>query len=347
MPALAIVRRQYPLARIVLLSNAQRHGRAPVAARTVLEGAGLVDRFLTYDADLPRRDLPAMAVRLVREVRQLRPSVAVYLAPSERPARAIARDRFFFRLCGVREWIGFREIPRADLYPRDAGGRPGPVPHEAARKVARLVQDGLAAPADALTPPFFQWTPAETDAVRRWLDPQRVAGRTLIAVCPTSNMSCKIWPLDRFVEIGRRLIDHADVDLIVVGGLGDRQPGDRLIAEWGRGINSAGVFGFREAGALVGQCDLHVGLDAGSTHLAAAAGVRCVVIASDRDYPGQWDPLGIGHIIVRKRVACGGCYAVDCPTPGHPCIAGLSADDVWNAIVAGRVLAQRSPGGEV
>jgi heptosyltransferase-3 len=346
MPALAVVRRRYASARLVLLSNAHRHGRAPVAARTVLEGSGLVDHFMTYEGDARPRDLPAMIVRLVRDVRRLRPSVAVYLAPSERPARAITRDRLFFRLCGVREWIGFHEIPRGDLSPRDADGRPGPVPREAVRKLARLAKDGLAAAADALTPPFFHWTPEETAAARRWLDPRRVPGRALVAVCATSNMSCKIWPADRFIDIGRRLIAQADVDLLVVGGAGDREIGDRLIAGWGRGLNSAGVFPFREAGALLGQCDLHLGLDAGSTHLAAAAGVRCVVVASDRDYPGQWDPLGTGHIIVRHRVACGGCLAVDCPVPGHPCIADLTAGDVWRAIEAGGVMAHRSRGGE-
>lgn len=182
MPALAAVRRAYPSAQLVLLSNAYRHGRAPVAARTVLEGSGLVDTFLSYDADLAPRQLPAMLARLVRDVRRLRPTMAVYLAPSERPARAIARDRFFFRLCGVRQWMGFHEIPHADLYPRDAAGRPAPVTHEAARKVARLAQDGLPVAPDALVPPFFHWTADEIAAARRWLDPQRTPDRLLVAV---------------------------------------------------------------------------------------------------------------------------------------------------------------------
>ena len=138
--------------------------------------------------------------------------------------------------------------------------------------------------------------------------------------------------MERFEEIGRRLIAQG-IEPMVIGGPVERAMGDRLLAAWGRGINAAGQFSVMGSAALLNQCRFLVGLDTGTTHLAAALGVPCVALYADRDPPGQWEPLGEGHILLRHPVPCGGCRVKECPVPNHPCMTGISTEQVWAAIL--------------
>lgn len=332
MPALRATRRRFPDARIVLLTNTSR-STGLAATEVVLGGGGLVDEFVSYDVAGTRT--PATWLRLIRRLRAYRPTVGVYLAPSERAARSVARDRWFFRLCGARTLFGFHAFPPSELYPRGADGLRSPVTHEAARKLARLVRDGWTVDASALEPPFFTWTHDEITSADAWLARRRRPGATLVGVSPATTLPAKTWPFDRFVELGRRLIATRDVDLVVVGGPDDASQAGELVSSWGRGAVAAGALSLRLSAAVLSRCAFYVGLDSGSTHLAAAAGTRCVAITSDRDQPGQWDPLGQRHIVLRERVPCGGCFATDCPEPGHPCLSRISVDRVWQAMSEG------------
>jgi ADP-heptose:LPS heptosyltransferase len=138
--------------------------------------------------------------------------------------------------------------------------------------------------------------------------------------------------MDRFEEIGRRLIAKR-IEPVVIGGPVEKAMGDRLLAAWGSGVNAAGRFSVMESAALLSQCRFLVGLDTGTTHLAAALGVPCIALYADRDPPGQWEPLGEGHVLLHHAVPCGGCRAVKCPVPNHPCMTGITIEDVWAAIL--------------
>ncbi len=145
-----------------------------------------------------------------------------------------------------------------------------------------------------------------------------------------SNWSSKNWPLDRFLDVGRRA-DAQGIDVVGVGGARDRAEFDRLSASWGFGINACG-HPPRITAALLAQCQAFVGVDSGPAHLAASMGTPCVVASWAGLARGQWDPIGPGHVVVRLSVPCEGCRATECPTPGHPCMADLSADMIWHAL---------------
>ena len=77
-----------------------------------------------------------------------------------------------------------------------------------------------------------------------------------------------------------------------------------------------------------------VGLDTGTTHLAAAQGVPCVALYGCREEPGLFYTLGVGHTILRHSVPCAGCRLImqPCPVAGHPCMTGISVDAAWDAV---------------
>jgi hypothetical protein len=60
--------------------------------------------------------------------------------------------------------------------------------------------------------------------------------------------------------------------------------------------------------------------------------VPCVVIQSANSFPGQWDPIGDSHSIVRAIGTCAGCLLQKCPRADHPCMQGITVDRVWKAV---------------
>jgi ADP-heptose:LPS heptosyltransferase len=155
----------------------------------------------------------------------------------------------------------------------------------------------------------------------------------LLAVGAGSKMPAKRWPRERFRELGRRLLaaDPA-LHLLVVGGKEDAALGAALCAEWGvRSHNLAGRLSIHGSAAVLQRCRAYVGNDAGAMHLAGMAGIPCAALFSARDYPGQWEPCGAGHVILRHETECAGCMHTVCPYD-NKCLGLISVDEAERAV---------------
>ena len=332
MPALAAVRRHYGASADITLLHDRQSG--PVTPRDLLEGTGLVDRYLDYPVSGGRLARLAAAAALLVRLRRERFAAAVYVAPSERPAASVARDRRFFALAGVPELRGFIDLPGQRAWHGKADHARPAVRREAAARLDRLASDEIDVSAESdLTRPFLRLPPLAVAAADAWLEEhRRHPTRPLVAICPGTSKPANQWPVDRFEAIGRRLQATALVELVVVGGPAERDTASALVAAWGDGLAAAGALPVLGSASLLARCAFIVGLDTGTTHLAAAAGVPCVAIYGGRETPGLWDPLGRGHEVLRHPVPCAGCRLSVCPLPEHPCLSGVTTDVVWAAV---------------
>ena len=343
LPGFWVVRESYPDARLCLLCD--RHpGRNYVLARELLDGAGLFDEFITYDVDRSATGrLKALwgMLCLLPRLRRERFDTLVYLVPSCRTRSQIARDRLFFRLAGIRRFIGMTGFPKL---PEKQKGRPLPeVPREADLLLVRLAASGLPVPPEGQGHMDLGLGEAESEIVERCLrGPPRDGGRPWIAVGPGSKMPAKVWPEERYGRVVEALVDEFDVWPVVFGGAEDRELGDRLVSSWGRGYNAAGTLDVRAAAAAMNRCRLYLGNDTGTMHLAAAAGIRCVAVFSSREWAGMWYPYGTGHRVLRTEIDCDGCGLTECVERRKECILGVAVEEVLQAcrdVIGGRLLA--------
>jgi ADP-heptose:LPS heptosyltransferase len=332
-PALRALRHQFGNdARITLLHDV--HDSGLVTAEAVLSCTHLVNGFLTYRFERSINRKARSAWSLHSLLRKNRFDVVVSLLPSDRSAKALWRDRLFFRLCGIRRMIGFRPIPISTVYPRDHGLALSTA-HESAFRMRRLADAGISTEGNVYWRlPLIDITGADARAAIEWLHiNRRYPERALIAICPGCKKPANVWDTERFIEIGRRLLATRAIELIVLGGPAERNSAERMIEAWGgEGIMAAGDFSVIGSAGLLSQCRLLVGLDTGTTHLAAAVGVRCVVVQSANSFPGHWDPLGDDHVVLRRSVPCAGCLQQKCPVEGHPCMNELTIAEVWRAV---------------
>jgi len=234
----------------------------------------------------------------------------------------------FFRLAGITSIIGDQDgLPVAE----SARGTPLPyVDHEADRLLKRLARCGIPVPPPGQGCMDLRLTPQEVGSAQDWLASRRgsVAGELLVAIAPGSRAPSKVWPAERYVALGRVLIEELSALPIVFGGREDQLLGDLLIRAWGRGANAAGELTVRQTAAALANCCLYVGNDTGTMHLAAAVGTPCVAVFSAQDLPGRWHPYGTGHYVLRSVVPCEGCHLRECVKFDLRCLKQIEVSEV-------------------
>ena len=135
------------------------------------------------------------------------------------------------------------------------------------------------------------------------------------------------WPVERWVEIGRRLIDRGKS--VTVAGHDQGQRAGKILAE---GLGTGFTNLIPEAGALplLAAQGLVIAADGSMPHLAAHAGATCITLFGPND-PAWKRPLGRRHSVVWRHVACAPCFLSKCPLDRR-CQSGLEVDRVWRAV---------------
>jgi lipopolysaccharide heptosyltransferase III len=323
LPAIDAIRRRHPDHRLVLLTDEQPPELKRVSSWEVLGPTGWFDAVLPYRPARGWRQA-LTALRLLARLRRLKPDVVYDLAP-ERSPRQIRRDRFFMRLVGATRYHGGA--------PRLERGRPpdGRLPRlEPEWKRLLGIVGGPPEPA-----PFRLAVPGEARrrVRQRFADLGIPEDAAVLAIAPGSTMPAKRWPVERFREVGQRLLsENAGLHVLVLGGEEDAPLGDALCGEWGeRAHNLAGALSVYESAAALTRGRGYLGNDTGAMHLAAMVGVPCVALFSARDHPGVWEPYGEGHTVLRHETDCAGCRLEVCTERGNECLRLIGVEEALRA----------------
>ena len=197
-------RRFFPKAHLALLCD--RHpGKSHVVASSLLRGSGIFDEYLSYPVsettELARKSQMAA---LLATIRARRFDTLVYLAPTNRRPDQIARDRRFFRMAGIRNFIamnGFEPLPA-----KEAGQPMAAAEQESQLLLKRLELSGVEVTTEDRSRMDLGLGDDEDRAVTDWLAKwPEDGGRAWVAVGPGSKMPSKRWPLRRFEQVGRGL----------------------------------------------------------------------------------------------------------------------------------------------
>jgi heptosyltransferase III len=329
LPALWLLRSHFGDAHFTLLSEMPRHGNHLPPEQVLPKG--LLQTFVKYRSGSAFGQVFSLGLTVL-SLRRMKFDAVAYLMPSIRSPRQRHRDAWFFRLAGIRRTFGFDGFPN-DPFPRSADGSLVPVMSEADALLGRLAASGLPK-VDAGQGSMNLGITADEQARADnwWADHQgaALAPRGWFAVCSGSKWSSKQWPSDRYLEVGRRLIEERGILPVIFGGREDRDLGERLVAGWGTGLCAAGDLSVRESAALLSGARFYLGNDTGVMHLAAAMGRPCVGIFSALDWPGRWYPYGNGHRVLRFEVPCSGCLLQVC-NQDHRCLTGIQVDQVYQA----------------
>jgi ADP-heptose:LPS heptosyltransferase len=300
-------------------------GDGKVWADGILREFNWFQNFLTYPSGDLRK--PKNILRLIRRVHELNPDMVVYMASDKNSGMRILRDRIFFFLSGVRRFIPLRSSKAT------FGGHLRRSKRIYPREVIRLTE-GLKALGIENREISFH-LPIQDKHIQKvsklinesGLDSQRY----LIGMCPWSKQEIKRWPLERYAQLGERLIKELGINIVIVGGEEEATVGKNISQSWPRDRMAifAEKLGILETAELLRRCSFYIGNDTGAMHLAAAVGTSCVAIFSARDQKESWFPFGDHHIILRKDVPCENCHLTECQKYNLRCLKEISVEEVW------------------
>jgi len=112
-----------------------------------------------------------------------------------------------------------------------------------------------------------------------------------VAIHAGSGSARKNWPVDRWAALGRRLLAASPArKLLLVGGEADHEILRALHETLGERSFLARDLALPHLAAVLGRCDAFLGHDSGISHLAAAAGARCILLFGPTD-PAVWAPM--------------------------------------------------------
>lgn len=329
LPSLWVLRRQFPNAQIVMLSEIPAR-ETHLPPERVLPQTGIVDGFAKYPGGASAKHFFSAWLQ-IRQLRHQGFDTLVYLAPSGRTKKQRVRDQLFFRLCGIKRFLATRGFAE-NLWPRLPDGTLAPLPQEADALLERLRLDGVSVPEAGQGCLDLRLTATEREHASLWWgkngSPNTPYG--WVAICPGAKWTSKLWPWEHYAEVVRLLIDRHGIFPVVIGGAEDHEVGMKLLATWGTGLCAAGELTVRGSAALMEGALFYLGNDTGAMHLAAAVGRPCVAIFSARDWPGIWEPYGKGHKALRYDVPCSGCRLAVCDRELR-CLRGIEVQAVYQA----------------
>lgn len=159
-----------------------------------------------------------------------------------------------------------------------------------------------------------------------------------IHLSPNASHSLKEWPLEHWVDLGRRLLrEHPAVTLVATSASSERER--TRIKALAEVMNSArlavhpGDLTLPQLAALLTRCRLHVGADSGGLHLAWALGVPTISLFREYEGLGEWLPRGERHRHIVVPCRCVNRKVMPCLEGNRAvCLAGILPEAVYQQV---------------
>jgi ADP-heptose:LPS heptosyltransferase len=135
-------------------------------------------------------------------------------------------------------------------------------------------------------------------------------------------------------EVARRWVAalaDAGHSVVVTGSAADAPLTARVAG--GRAVDLGGLTSFRDLAVVLARAAAVVVGNTGPAHLAAAVGTPVVSAFSPVVPWTAWRPWRVPvRRLGERSAACAGTRARTCPVPGHPCLDGVSGEQVVAAV---------------
>lgn len=161
-------------------------------------------------------------------------------------------------------------------------------------------------------------------------------GKDYALLHPTARFDTKVWPAERFAQLGAHLERELSLIPFYLCGPGEETALDKIEQVSSRRIRRLTNLPLGRLSAVLAGGRLFVGNDSGPAHMAAAFGVPSVVIfgSSSSQFWGPWPPIG-PHRIVQNPFDCNPCRGYRCERFTQPeCILSVTFEQVRAAVEA-------------
>lgn len=163
-------------------------------------------------------------------------------------------------------------------------------------------------------------------------------GGSYAVIHACSRWSFKEWPVDRWVEVARQMV-QSGMRVVFSGGkdLRERETVDAIRSKVGSGTFSiAGVCSLHEFGFILGKARVFVGIDTFAMHMASAMQTPSVALFGPSQLTA-WEPWLNRSIAIQKACSCKPPVYRTCANPHVRCMSEISSAQVLESL--NRILA--------
>ncbi len=308
LPALKALKQKYPAALVTVVVSP--------GLESLLQGTPVADRVLVFDKSQLKKSLRYF-IEFGLRLRDERYELFVDMQPS-------ARSFVLRRICGAKQTLVYRKQKHA--------GRVARRLHAVHNFMETLRPIGIDESAESIE---LHLPDEALRSVDRFLSEKGVdRNRPLIALnCGVgAARPARNWFPERFGSLADRLIRELGAAVVFVGGKEDEELVRNVMAGMKEtALSAAGELSIAESAALLARCACLVSSDTGPLHLATAVGTRVVGLFGSTD-PMRTGPVGRGHRILIKDLACVPCEEKHCPLGMRACMDAISIEDVFQAV---------------
>ena len=192
-----------------------------------------------------------------------------------------------------------------------------------------------------------RFVPSEKDIGRVTSLMRKAAGRDVSGPIVLLNSNCsdllplRRWPVERFVELGRRCLQAVSgLTIIVTGGPTETEAAAKLAAQIGApgALSMAGQTTLRDILTLCTLSDVLVSSDSGPCHFAALTEIHIVALFGP-ETPELYGPIGKRVVNIRAGLACSPCVNMlnhrFSPCTDNRCMQAIGVDEVLNSVISG------------
>ena len=321
-PLLRAVRRKFG-------NNARLVGVLRPYLADVLSGTDWLDEQWFFNPRAADRSERAWAV--TNRLRQEHFDLAILMTNSVRPA-------LMSWWAGIKQRLGYAQygcgpLLTYKLHPRRQGGQ---IVQEPVVETYLTIADALGCGRESARLELATTTREEdsADAVFKRLDLRR-DGRLILLNSGSAYGAARVWPVEYFGSLARRLTKQYDHDVLVMCG-----PNEQGIAkEVVKHSDSPRVFSMADqpldlgtAKACIRRGRLMVSTDSGPRHVAAALGKPVITLYGPT--PPLWSENPTQRAInLSLDLDCIACKKRVCPLKHHRCMRELTVDMVFAAVL--------------
>jgi len=142
-----------------------------------------------------------------------------------------------------------------------------------------------------------------------------------------ASWETKLWPVERFVALGRWLAERGLAVALPWGDEAERHRAEEIAAGIGATATVPPRGTLAELATLLASCRLAVGGDTGPTHIAWAVGTPTVSLYGPNP-SARNGPRGEAHRRLQAEVDCSPCWGKQCPTGHFICMGSIGVEQV-------------------
>jgi len=145
------------------------------------------------------------------------------------------------------------------------------------------------------------------------------------------------WPLENYIELAKRLLQHEKVFILVTGVKSEKEHADDLCKAVGseRCLNLAGKTTFFELIDLYHLAKILITNDSGPVHFSAMTDIKTFAFFGP-ETPGLFGPLGKNCQVFYSGYSCSPCLSAfnqrESPCTDNRCLKAITVEEVYREV---------------